>query len=62
MKALCRHCQSSCKKIGLVECDSYNAKANRPAQLEKEISNAYKDGRYDEAKKLSEELFRKLNG
>jgi hypothetical protein len=62
MRILCKHCQSSCKKIGLVECESCNAKANRPAQLEKEINEAYKSGMYDEAKKLSEELFRKLNG
>jgi len=62
MKVLCRHCQSSCKKIGLVECDKYNAKANRPAQLEKEINELFKQGKHNEAKKLSEELFRKLNG
>lgn len=62
MKALCKHCQSSCKKIGLVECDRYNAKANRPQQLEKEINEAYKKQDYELAKKLSEQLFRKLNG
>lgn len=62
MKTLCRHCQSNCKKIGLVDCDKYNAKANRPEQLKDEINKAYKDHDYELAKKLSEELFRINHG
>jgi len=62
VKVLCKHCQSLCKRIGLIDCDKYNAKANRPAQLQSEINEAYKKQDYELAKKLSEQLFRKLNG
>jgi hypothetical protein len=62
MKALCKHCQLNCKRTGLVDCNKYNAKANRPEQLKEEINNAYKVGNYELAKKLSEELFRKDHG
>jgi len=62
MKVLCRHCQSNCKKIGLVECDRYDAKANRPKQLEEQINIAYKNKDYELARKLSEELFRINHG
>lgn len=62
MKVLCKHCQSSCKKIGLVECDKYNAKSNRPEQLKYEINKAYKNKDYELAKNLSEELFRINHG
>jgi hypothetical protein len=62
MKVLCKHCQSSCKKIGLVECSSYNAKANRPQQLQIQINEAYKSHDYELARKLSEELFRLNHG
>lgn len=62
MKVLCKHCQLNCKKIGLVDCDSYSAKANRPEQLRNQINEAYKNQDYELARKLSEELFRLMHG
>lgn len=62
MKVLCKHCQNTCKQIGLVECDKYNAKANRPEQLKLLINKAYKDRNFELAHKLSEELFIFQNG
>lgn len=62
MKVLCRHCQNPCKRIGLIECDKYNAKANRPAQLQTEINELFKQNKYNEAHKLQEELFRLNHG
>jgi len=62
MKVLCRHCQLPCKRIGLVTCDRYNAKANRPEQLRIQINNLFKQNKYDEARKLQEELFRINHG
>lgn len=62
MKCLCRHCQNPCKKIGLIDCDKYNAKANRPQQLQNEINELFKQNKYEEARKLQEELFRLNHG
>lgn len=56
MKVLCRHCQNPCKRIGLVECDKYNAKANRPQQIEVEIKKAYASRDFELANKLRKEL------
>lgn len=60
MEIICKHCQESCKKIGLVKCEKNNPKANRPKQLE--INEAYKEGDYELAKRLTEELFRMNHG
>lgn len=46
MKALCKHCQLNCKKIGLVDCGKYSAKANKPEQLRIQINEAYKNQDY----------------
>jgi len=62
MKVLCRHCQNPCKKIGLIDCDKYNAKASRPQQLQSEINELFKQNKYEEARKLQEELFRLNHG
>lgn len=62
MKVLCKHCQKTCKQIGIFKCDKYNAKSNRPEQLKDEINKAYKDRNYELAKNLSEELFRINHG
>lgn len=62
MKVICKHCQNSCKKIGAVECDKYNAKSNNPEQLRLQINEAYKKGDAETANRLSDELFRKENG
>jgi len=62
MKALCRHCQNSCKRIGLIDCDKYSAKANKPQQLQNEINELFKQNKYEEARKLQEELFRLNHG
>lgn len=56
MKVLCNHCQLPCKRIGLVECSKYNAKANKPQQLQEQIKKAYSEGRYDKARELQSEL------
>jgi len=62
MKVLCKHCQNTCKQIGLIECDKYNAKANIPEQLKEAINKAYKERNFELAHKLSEELFIFQNG
>ena len=62
MKVLCKHCQNTCKKIGVVTCNSYNAIANKPEQLKEEIRKAYQNKDYELGKKLEEELFRKQHG
>lgn len=62
MKVICKHYQNSCKKIGAVECNKYNAKANKPEQLRKQINKAYKIMDIKTAIRLSDELFRKENG
>lgn len=62
MKVLCKHCQLNCKKIGLVDCGKYSAKANKPEQLRTQINEAYKNQDYELARKLSEELFRSMHG
>jgi len=62
MKVLCKHCQLTCKKIGLVNCDKYSAIADKPQQLKAAINMAYKEGDYKKAEELTEELFRFNNG
>lgn len=62
MKVICKHCQNSCKKIGAVECDKYNAKSNKPEQIRKQINKAYKNMDAETDNKLGGELFRKENG
>ncbi len=53
---LCRHCQNPCKKTGLIQCEKYNAKSNRPQQLADEIKKAFKEDRYKDARLLKKEL------
>jgi len=62
MKVLCKHCQLTCKKIGLVNCSKYSAIADKPQQLKAAINKAYKGGDYKKAEELTEELFRFNNG
>lgn len=56
MKVLCKHCANTCKRIGAVECSKYNAKANKPQQLQEQIKKAYSEGEYDKARELQAEL------
>ena len=56
-KVLCRHCSLSCKKIGLVNCSLYNAKANRPEQFKAEIKLAYANNDQNKANALQKELY-----
>ena len=62
MKVLCKHCQNTCKKIGVVNCDSYNAIANRPEQLKTEIRKAYQNKDYELGQRLENELFIREHG
>jgi len=55
-KVLCKHCQNSCSKIGLINCSLHNAKSNRPQQLADEIKKAFKEDRYEDARLLQKEL------
>jgi hypothetical protein len=56
MKRLCTHCQSICKKTGLVQCKDYNAIADRPNQLPVLIREAINNGDHKKVKELKEEL------
>jgi hypothetical protein len=62
MKVLCKHCQLTCKKTGLVNCDKYSAIADKPQQLKTAINKAYKEDDYKKGEELTEELFRFNNG
>jgi hypothetical protein len=42
MKALCRHCELPCKKIGLVECDRYSPFVYEDAKKEIRALNVSK--------------------
>lgn len=62
MRSNCKHCQLSCKTQGKINCDKYNAIANKPSQLPEQIREAFKNKYYDKAKQLQEELFRLNHG
>ena len=56
MKVLCKHCTSSCKKIGQIECKDYLPIAGKYERLKKSIREAYKNGNYDLAKKIQKQI------